>query len=52
MPTNMAQRILLAEMVLVGGLALVLLVREMPGVVREVRIWRMASFRAGARHPR
>ncbi|GHF71794.1 hypothetical protein GCM10010218_61280 [Streptomyces mashuensis] len=48
----MAKRILLAQVALVGGAALVLLAKEMPGLVREVRIWRMAGFRAGGRHPR
>ncbi|MBX9397427.1 hypothetical protein K4749_28530 [Streptomyces sp. TRM72054] len=47
-----ARRILMAEAVLVGGALLALLVKEFPGAVREVRIWRMAGFHAGSRHPR
>ncbi|GHF06339.1 hypothetical protein GCM10014715_72960 [Streptomyces spiralis] len=47
-----AKRMLVAEAVVVGGLALALLVKEMPGIVREVRIWRMVGLRAGSRHPR
>ncbi|WP_187645601.1 hypothetical protein [Streptomyces sp. TRM49041] len=48
----MARRVLMAEAVLVGGLALAILIREIPGLMREVRIWRMAGYRSGARHPR
>jgi hypothetical protein len=48
----MARRILIAEAVIVGGLVLGVLLRELPGAVREVRIWRMAGFRSGSRHPR
>ncbi len=47
-----ARRVLTAEAVLVGGAALALLIREIPGLVREVRIWRMAAFPSGSRHPR
>lgn len=36
-----ARRILIAQAVLVGGALLALLLRELPGAVREVRIWRM-----------
>lgn len=46
-----AKRILIAEAVLLGGALLALLVKEYPGAVREVRIWRMAGFGSGARHP-
>jgi hypothetical protein len=47
-----AKQMLAAEAAVVGGLALALLVKEMPGIVREVRIWRMVGVRAGSRHPR
>ncbi|GEC05343.1 hypothetical protein SSP24_29980 [Streptomyces spinoverrucosus] len=47
-----ARRILMAEAVLVGGALLALMVKEFPGAVREVRIWRMAGFHVGSRHPR
>lgn len=47
-----ARRVLMAEALIVAGLALTLLVREMPGLVREVRIWRIAGFRTGSNHPR
>ncbi|WP_159048602.1 hypothetical protein [Streptomyces sp. NRRL F-4489] len=47
-----ARRVVTAEVVLLAGAALALLIREMPGLVREVRIWRMAAFPSGARHPR
>lgn len=47
-----AKQVLAVEIAVVGGLALALLVKEMPGLVREVRIWRMVGFRAGSRHPR
>ncbi|MET9804455.1 hypothetical protein [Streptomyces sp. NPDC006368] len=46
------QRVLKAEAVLVGGVALALLVWEFPSLRREARIWRMAGgFRAGHRYP-
>ena len=48
----MAKRVLIAEALLVGGIAMVLLAREMPGLVREVRIWRMVGVRAGSRRSR
>ncbi|GAA3494955.1 hypothetical protein GCM10019016_020550 [Streptomyces prasinosporus] len=38
-----ARRILMAEAALVGGALLVLLVKEWPGMMREMRIWRMAG---------
>ncbi|MFE5186066.1 hypothetical protein [Streptomyces sp. NPDC056628] len=45
-------RVLKAEAVLLGALALVLLVWELPSLRREVRIWRMAGgLRAGRRYP-
>jgi hypothetical protein len=48
----MAKHILIAEAVIVGGIVLGILLREIPGAVREVRIWRMAGgFRAGHRYP-
>jgi hypothetical protein len=47
-----AKQVLAAEIAVVGGLALALLVKEMPGIVREVRIWRMVGVRARSRHPR
>lgn len=47
-----ARRILMAEAVLLGGAVLALLVKELPGAVREVRLFRMAGHRAGSRHPR
>lgn len=45
----MAKGILIAEAVIVGGLVLGILVKEIPGAVREVRIWRMAGFKSGFR---
>lgn len=48
----MARRVLIAQAVIAGALGLVILVKEIPGLVREVRIWRMVGFRAGSRHPR
>ncbi|MEU9225642.1 hypothetical protein AB0D40_14890 [Streptomyces massasporeus] len=46
------QRVLKAEAVLMGGVALALLAWEWPSLRREVRIWRMAGgFRAGHRYP-
>lgn len=48
----MAKRVLMAEAVIIGALGLMVLAKEMPGVVREIRIWRMAGFGAGSRRPR
>lgn len=45
----MAKRILIAQAVLVGAVALGMALREFPGLVREVRIWRMSGSRSGAR---
>lgn len=46
------QRVLMAEAVLVGALALTLLLTEWPSLRREARIWRMSGgFRAGRRYP-
>ncbi|MEU2714347.1 hypothetical protein [Streptomyces sp. NPDC007205] len=46
-----AQRMLRAEAAVLGAAALVLLVRELPGIRREVRIWRMINLRSGAKRP-
>ncbi|MFI0467767.1 hypothetical protein ACH347_27120 [Saccharopolyspora sp. 5N102] len=46
----MARKVLIVQAVLIGAGLVALLVRELPGLVREVRMWRMAiSFRGGAR---
>lgn len=47
-----AQRVLIAQGVALGALTLGLLVLELPGIVREVRIWRMVNLRSGAKRPR
>lgn len=46
---KVAEWVLLAQVALVGGLAVALFAREIPGLVREIRIWRMVSPRAGVR---
>ncbi|KUM95384.1 hypothetical protein AQI88_17310 [Streptomyces cellostaticus] len=46
------RQVLLAQAVLVGGLALTLFLKELPGVVRELRIYRMTGgLRANRRYP-
>ncbi|MET9913231.1 hypothetical protein ABZZ74_41820 [Streptomyces sp. NPDC006476] len=46
------RRLLMAEAVLAGAVALAVLVREFPSVRREMRIYRMAGgLRAGHRYP-
>ncbi|GGL05370.1 hypothetical protein GCM10010094_77660 [Streptomyces flaveus] len=46
------QRVLKTEAVVAGGLVVALLLRELPSLRREARIWRMAGgFRAGHRYP-
>ncbi len=37
----MAKKVLIAQAVLVGAAVLALTLRELPGAIREVRIWRM-----------
>lgn len=45
---NMAKRILIAQGVILGVGLLALLLNELPGAIREVRMWRMASFQRGS----
>ncbi|MFB0614415.1 hypothetical protein [Streptomyces sp. AGS-58] len=46
------RRLLLVQAALVGGLVAALVVKEFPGLVREVRIYRMAGGpRARHRYP-
>ncbi|MFC0052660.1 hypothetical protein [Streptomyces actinomycinicus] len=46
------RRLLMAQAALVGSLATALLVKEFPGIVRELRIYRMTGgLRAGHRYP-
>ncbi|MEU5539476.1 hypothetical protein [Streptomyces sp. NPDC020362] len=46
------RQVLIAQALLVGGLALALLVKELPSVVRELRIVRMTGgLRANRRYP-
>lgn len=40
-----AKRILLAQAALLGVVLAAMLVRELPGLVREIRMWRMARLR-------
>ncbi|GAA0535428.1 hypothetical protein GCM10011581_25190 [Saccharopolyspora subtropica] len=50
----MARKVLIAQAVLLTAGLLALFVRELPGLVREVRMWRMTmSFRRGipGKHP-
>ncbi len=46
------RQVLIAQACLVGGLALALLVKELPGMMRELRIYRMTGgLRANRRYP-
>lgn len=45
----MAKRVLIAQAVLAGGLVLTLFLKELPGLAREIKIWRMAGNRSGFR---
>jgi hypothetical protein len=46
------QRVLKAQAALLAGAATAVFVWELPSLVREARIWRMAGgFRAGHRYP-
>jgi hypothetical protein len=49
MATLTAKRVLTAEAVLIGGMALALLAWEIPGLMREIRILRMAGSSSGVR---
>ncbi|MFI2645786.1 hypothetical protein [Streptomyces sp. NPDC018610] len=40
-----AKKVVAAQLAVVGGLAVALLVKEMPGIMREIRIWRMVGIR-------
>jgi hypothetical protein len=47
-----AQRVLTAEIAVVGAVALALFVTELPSIMREMKIWRIAGgLRAGHRYP-
>ncbi|GHF07056.1 MULTISPECIES: hypothetical protein [Streptomyces] len=46
----MARRLLIAQAVVAGAVTLGLLLKEIPGIVREIRIWRMTGFPAGPGH--
>ncbi|MFF4394415.1 hypothetical protein [Streptomyces sp. NPDC001480] len=48
--TVTAKGVLTAQAVLVGSAALALLAWELPGLMREIRIWRMAGSSSGVRH--
>ncbi|CAM5673612.1 hypothetical protein AB0F92_17710 [Kitasatospora aureofaciens] len=41
----MARRVLIAEVLIVGTITLAMLVREIPGMRRELRMWRMVGLR-------
>ncbi|MEV0084896.1 hypothetical protein [Saccharopolyspora sp. NPDC050642] len=46
----MARKVLILQAALIGAGLAALLLRELPGLVREIRMWRMAvNFRGGAR---
>ncbi|MFF6998910.1 hypothetical protein ACFY93_28705 [Streptomyces sp. NPDC008313] len=46
-----ARRVLIAQAVLVTGAAAALVAMEYPGLVREIKIWRMMGTSSGARRP-
>ena len=47
-----AQRVLTAEIAVVGALALAVFVTELPSIMLEMKIWRIAcGLRAGHRYP-
>ncbi|MFI1071766.1 hypothetical protein [Streptomyces puniciscabiei] len=46
------RQLLVAQAAVIGGLALTLFVKELPGIVRELRIYRMTGgMRARRRYP-
>lgn len=46
----MAKRVLLAQAALLAAGVAALAVREFPGLIREIRMWRMASLRRNPHH--
>ncbi|MFE0877993.1 hypothetical protein ACFW4X_24570 [Streptomyces smyrnaeus] len=47
-----AKRILVGQLAVLGTIGLAMFLRELPGLRREIRIWRMIGFGTGSRHPR
>ncbi|MBO8187166.1 hypothetical protein [Streptomyces spirodelae] len=47
-----ARRVLFGQLAVFATLGLAIFLRELPGLAREIRIWRMVGFGSGARHPR
>ncbi|MER6572369.1 hypothetical protein ABT288_40925 [Streptomyces sp. NPDC001093] len=46
------RQLLVVQAAVIGGLAMTLFVRELPGIVRELRIFRMTGgLRANRRYP-
>ncbi|MFE8947202.1 hypothetical protein ACWDZ8_42115 [Streptomyces sp. NPDC003233] len=46
------RQLLVVQAAMVGGLAVTLFVKELPGIVRELRIYRMTGgLRANRRYP-
>ncbi|MFR9673293.1 hypothetical protein [Streptomyces sp. TR06-5] len=45
----MAKRVLLAQALLAGGIVVTIVLRELPGLAREIKIWRMAGNSSGVR---
>ncbi|MFF8731895.1 hypothetical protein ACF073_36275 [Streptomyces sp. NPDC015171] len=51
-PALSGRQVLIAQTTLFGGLLLALFVKELPGMVRELRIYRMTGgLRANRRYP-
>ncbi|GGP33367.1 hypothetical protein [Streptomyces abikoensis] len=42
----MARRLLITQALVAGAVTLGILVKEFPGLVREIRIWRMVGLRS------
>ncbi|MCF6521948.1 hypothetical protein [Streptomyces sp. JJ36] len=52
MSGKVAKGVLIGEAALIGGLGLAIVLREIPGLVREVRIWKMIGGRVTPRPAR
>ncbi|MET8804018.1 hypothetical protein [Streptomyces sp. NPDC004546] len=51
-PGMSGRQLLVVQAVMIGGLAMTLFVKELPGIVRELRIYRMTGgMRANRRYP-
>ncbi|MFK4148511.1 hypothetical protein [Streptomyces sp. NPDC004065] len=49
-PGMTGRQVLALQALAIGGLGVAALIKEFPGLVREIRIWRMVGLRSGSRN--